>query len=168
MIFTRLMLLFILVPIIELALFLTLGERIGIPWTLALIVVTAVLGASLTRWQGFTTMARFQQRLRDGQIPGEELIGGIFILVAGALLLTPGFLTDVIGFSLLVPAFRKVLAKFMMKRYANKIEVNVGGVIRAGTIPKAGEVDGRPSSGVEAPVQGRVIDVETVDPSENS
>jgi UPF0716 protein FxsA len=107
--FPKLLLLFILVPVAELYLFLTLGAKIGIWNTLGIIVLTAILGASLTRSQGARTLAKFRQATAEGRLPHREALDGILILLAGAVLLTPGFLTDTVGFLLLVPPIRTVV-----------------------------------------------------------
>lgn len=106
----RLILLFTLVPFLELALLLWLGSKMGWLPTVALILVTGVLGASLARLQGLATWRRFQVALQAGRLPGRELAEGVMILVAGAVLLTPGILTDAVGFALLVPRLRRALA----------------------------------------------------------
>lgn len=103
----RLLLLFTTVPLVELALLLWIGARIGVLPTVALILVTGVVGASLARLQGLATWRRFQAALAAGRLPGSELLEGLLILVAGALLLTPGILTDAAGFLLLVPPARR-------------------------------------------------------------
>jgi UPF0716 protein FxsA len=103
----RLLLLFTTVPLVELALLLWVGARIGVLPTVALILVTGVAGASLARLQGLATWRRFQAALAAGRLPGSELLEGLIILVAGALLLTPGILTDAAGFLLLVPPARR-------------------------------------------------------------
>ena len=108
---------FIIVPIVEIALFLSVGERIGIPATLAVVVVTAVVGAALVSRQGRGTMDRVRRQATSGRFPGVELAHGAMILVAGALLLTPGFLTDVVGFSLLVPRVREGLRRWGARRF---------------------------------------------------
>ena len=105
----RLLLLFTTVPLAELALLLWIGGRIGLLPTVALILVTGALGAALARHQGLATWGRFQEALAAGRLPGRELLEGLLILVAGALLLTPGVLTDAAGFLLLVPPARRWL-----------------------------------------------------------
>lgn len=103
----RLLLLFTIVPLAELALLLWIGGRIGLLATVTLILVTGALGAALARRQGLATWRRFQEALAAGRLPGRELLEGLLILVAGALLLTPGVLTDAAGFLLLVPPARR-------------------------------------------------------------
>lgn len=108
--FFRLALLFVGVPLVELALLIQVGSWVGVLPTVALVVVTGILGAALARHQGLATLARFQQAVAEGRLPHRELVEGILILVAGAVLLTPGLLTDTAGFLLLVPPVRRLLA----------------------------------------------------------
>ena len=109
--------LFLVTPIVEIALFLTVGERIGIPATLVIVVVTALVGASLVSRQGRAEYAALQASVVRGEVPTKELAHGAMILVSGALLLTPGFLTDAVGFSLLVPQVREILRRWFSRRY---------------------------------------------------
>lgn len=103
----RLLVLFTTVPLIELALLLWIGRHIGVLPTVLLIFVTGALGATLARHQGLTTWRRFQAASAAGRLPGQELVEGLLILLAGAVLLTPGVLTDAAGFLLLVPSVRR-------------------------------------------------------------
>jgi len=114
--------LFLIVPFIELMLLLTIGTRIGIWATLAIIIGTAMVGASLTRREGLKTWWQFQEKLTTGAFPNEELLDGLIILIAGALLLTPGFLTDTIGFILLIPASRRVVKGWLRQRFSRHID----------------------------------------------
>lgn len=125
--FARLLLLFIIVPIIELALFMLLGRYLGLPATLAIIVVTAFIGAALTKSQGGRALANFQNALAMGKMPHKEMVDGILILIAGAVLLTPGFLTDAIGFLLLFPPARAVIRGIFSDKLAKRVNVSVGG-----------------------------------------
>jgi UPF0716 protein FxsA len=109
--FGRLLLLFIFLPMVELYLLIMLGARIGLMPTIGLIVITGVLGASLARQQGLSTLAKIQRELKKGTPPTQELVEGAMIVVGGLVLLTPGILTDIFGFSMMVPAFRRSLAK---------------------------------------------------------
>jgi len=104
--FQILLLLFLVIPIVEIYVLLQIGGVLGAVPTVALVVLTAVVGAALMRSQGFRTLARVQNAMAAGEIPAVELIEGAFILVAGALLLTPGFVTDAIGFVFLFPPLR--------------------------------------------------------------
>jgi len=111
-----LLLLFIGVPIAEIALFIEIGGLIGTWWTVATIFATAVIGTALVRWQGLQAMARAREAANRNELPVDAVIAGVCILVAGALLLTPGFLTDALGFVLLIPPFRAALAKAAVAR----------------------------------------------------
>lgn len=103
----RLALLFIVVPILELVLLIELGQLVGLLPTVGLVVFTGVTGAWLARAEGIRVFFQFQQELASGRLPGQALLDGISVLVGGALLLTPGVLTDVVGFSLLFPPTRR-------------------------------------------------------------
>jgi UPF0716 protein FxsA len=105
----RLFLLFVTVPVIELFLFLVLGQRIGLGATFAIVLLTGFLGAYLAKSQGLKAIARYQESLAQGRLPHEAIIDSLLILVAGVLLLTPGFLTDAVGFALLTPSIRNVI-----------------------------------------------------------
>jgi UPF0716 protein FxsA len=106
---------FLIIPLIEIALFIAVGDEIGILSTLLLCVVTAIIGGGLVRYQGLQTLFKAQNNLRTGMLPLTEIFDGFCIVIAGALLLTPGFFTDIIGFSLLVPAFRTFARGFLSK-----------------------------------------------------
>ena len=104
-----LLLLFVAVPLAEIYLLLEIGGIIGAVPATGLVVLTAVIGAALVRAQGFSTIMRIRKNLDAGEIPAVAIIEGAFLLIAGALLLTPGFLTDAIGFGCLVPPLRRAL-----------------------------------------------------------
>ncbi len=115
---TRLLFLaFVVTPIAEIAIFIVVGNRIGIGATIAVVVVTAVIGAALVSRQGRGEMESVRLALTEGTFPGAQLAHGAMILVAGALLLTPGFATDAVGFALLVPRFREALRIWALRRY---------------------------------------------------
>jgi len=105
-------LIFIGVPILEIAVFIRAGALIGLWPTIAMVLLTGILGVALLRMQGLAVLARVRQSLDQGRIPVEEVFTGLCLLVAGALLLTPGFVTDTVGFLLLVPAVRAVLGRW--------------------------------------------------------
>ncbi len=116
----KLLLLFTLVPVVELYVLIEVGARIGAPRTVAIVILTGVLGALLARHQGFATLNNVKRDLNDGIIPAEQLISGAFVLAGGLLLLTPGLLTDFIGLCCLVPPTRnlmKVPLKKWLKRH---------------------------------------------------
>lgn len=112
--FFNLLLLFTVVPALELALLIKVGTHIGVGNTLLLIILTGILGASLARLQGFSVLRNIQESLNRGEMPTEEMFSGIMILVGGIVLLTPGFITDIIGFMLLIP-FTRDLIKFWLR-----------------------------------------------------
>jgi UPF0716 protein FxsA len=118
-----LFLLFIVVPPIEIGLFIAVGGRIGIWPTMGIVLLTAVIGANLVTHQGRGELARLQAEFGAGQFPAKSLAHGAMILVAGALLMTPGFLTDGVGFALLSPRVREVLRKWGVRRWSNRVTV---------------------------------------------
>ena len=118
-----LFLLFILVPPIEIALFILIGGRIGLWLTLGIVLLTAVIGASLVSRQGRAELGRLQSEFAAGQFPARPLVHGAMILVAGAVLITPGFLTDAVGFALLSPQIREVLRRWGVRRWSNRVTV---------------------------------------------
>ena len=114
---------FVLVPPIEIGLFIAIGGRIGLWPTMAIVLLTAVIGANLVSRQGRGALANIQTEFAAGQFPAKTLAHGAMILVAGALLVTPGFLTDVVGFSLLSPQVREALRKWGVRRWSNRVTV---------------------------------------------
>ncbi len=117
----RLGCLFILLPVVELALLLRVGQWLGAWPTVALVALTGVLGAWLVRTEGVRTMGRFQAQVARGELPGKVLMDGAAILVGGAFLLTPGILTDALGFALLFPPTRRFLQDRFTLRLAQGI-----------------------------------------------
>lgn len=115
-----LFLFFLIVPFIEIYVLLQVGGIIGAFPTIFLVVFTAALGAWLLRRQGFATWQRFQTNLQQGNIPAYEMIEGPILLVGGALLLTPGFFTDILGFACLIPALRRKIAQYAIENYLVK------------------------------------------------
>ena len=113
--FRILLLVFIILPIVEIWLLIQVGGWIGAPLTILAVLATAVIGVAWLRIQGFTTLNRFNQRLARGELPSGELVEGVLLIVAGAFLLTPGFATDTVGFALLIPAFRQTFAQWALR-----------------------------------------------------
>lgn len=109
-----LLLALILIPLVEIGLFIEIGGAIGALATIALVIITAVLGVALLRLQGFITLARIREKLDQGEIPATDLAEGLILLVAAVLLLTPGFFTDAVGFLSLVPALRRPIAVYLL------------------------------------------------------
>lgn len=112
----RWLVIFIVTPMVEMYLLIKVGGYIGAAWTIALVMATAVIGVSLLRRQGLKTLTRGVDRMQRGEVPAQEMAEAILLAVAGALLLTPGFVTDAVGFSLLVPGIRRALIARMLAR----------------------------------------------------
>ncbi len=119
----RLFLLFTVVPLVELALLLALAQHTGWRFALALVLITGVLGAALARWQGVRCVRRLQDQLAAGQLPADPIVDGLMILVAAALLITPGVLTDLVGFTLLTPPVRTALKQYFRQRWQSRFHI---------------------------------------------
>ena len=118
------LILFITIPLVEIAILINIGKIIGAGYTIALVIGTAFLGVSLLRIQGISTLAKVQANISRGQLPATELIEGLILLISGVLLLTPGFFTDMVGFLMLVPALRQRLAEtFFVNFMKNRINI---------------------------------------------
>lgn len=133
------------IPLLEIAVFVLVGQQIGVLATLGLVLATAIGGSILLRVQGFGVMARIRKTMDEGRMPGRELVHGFMILIAGILLLTPGFVTDTLGFLLFIPALREAGWAFLRKRI----------VIIGGSTRPQGDPRQRP--------QDRVIDLDMSD-----
>lgn len=125
-----LFLVIVLVPAIEIAILLLAGQTIGIFPTIALIFFTGIVGAYLAKQQGLATIRDVQERLQRGTMPGDALLDGVCILVGGTLLLTPGFVTDITGLLLLIPALRKYFKIWLMKFFKNRMDRRTITIIR--------------------------------------
>lgn len=111
-----LFLIFIVVPVVEMLVLIEVGSVLGSLTTVVLVFLTALIGVMMLRRQGLSTFLRFNEKLSSGELPAEELLSGVFLVIAGAFLLTPGFITDALGFLFLVPPIRHVIAQRMIKR----------------------------------------------------
>src|SRR5215210_5950543 len=140
-----LVLAFIVLPIAELYLIYKVGDSIGIVPTLALLVADSVLGSVLLRTQGRTVWRRFQRTMQAGRMPHREVQDGVLVIFGGALLITPGFLTDILGLVLLIPPTRAVVRRVLVRRFADRMIVAA--------------TRGRPPAG-PSDVEGRAVDVE--------
>jgi UPF0716 protein FxsA len=118
----RLMILFVVVPLVELALLIRVGQWLGVLPTVLLVLVTGVAGAALARREGVRTVGQIQADLRQGRFPMGRLLDGFMILLAGGFLLTPGLLTDVVGLSMLVPASRAWIKRLLAGRIRQLVE----------------------------------------------
>ncbi len=126
-IFPILITIFLLVPIVEIYLLIQVGGLIGVMPTIGLVVLTAVIGAALLRAQGLQTYLRFNQALSEGRLPATEILEGVALLIGGALLLTPGFFTDFIGFICLIPFSRRILIARLTARFNPMSNFNLHG-----------------------------------------
>jgi UPF0716 protein FxsA len=154
--------LFILVPIAELAVIIQVGQAIGVWWTILLLVADSVLGSLLMRSQGRVAWRRFNEAVRAGRVPAREVADGVLVIFGGALLLTPGFLSDIVGVLFLLPPTRALIRRVFLRQAMKRITVSMAGVqppYRGGARRSddvegtAVDVDRRPSSsrpGLEA------------------
>ncbi len=108
--------LFVLIPVVELYFMIQVGDSIGAFNTVMLVVLTAIIGGFLVRVQGFSTMLRVREQMAQGQVPALEIIEGSILLLCGVMLLLPGFVTDAIGFLLLIPPVRRLFVIWLLKR----------------------------------------------------
>ena len=122
MFFTKLLILFVLVPVTELYILIEVGKKIGSLTTIGVIILTGIIGTYLVKSQGFMILRKIQNDLNEGIMPGDSLIQGAIILAGGILLLTPGFVTDILGFIFLMPASRNILKKYLLKWLKGKIK----------------------------------------------
>jgi UPF0716 protein FxsA len=129
-----LLLLFLIVPIVELYVIIQVGQAIGALPTLALLVGISIAGAWLVRREGIGVWQRAQGQLQRGEMPTTELIDGVLILVAGALMLTPGFVTDGVGLFLLLPPTRALMRTALVRRYRGRLVSRVEGYRRPGGV----------------------------------
>lgn len=118
-----LVLAFVVIPLVELMLLVFLQDRIGLGTTIAIVLITGFVGAWLVRRQGTRTWRSAREQFEMGQLPSRELAHGAMILFGGALLLTPGFLTDAVGFSLMVPPIRELVRRTVGARMAERVVV---------------------------------------------
>jgi UPF0716 protein FxsA len=111
-----LLMLFVIMPVVEMWVLIEVGSEIGALTTIGLVLLTAMLGLALLRQQGVSTLMRANQRMQSGQLPAQEMVEGIFLAVGGALLLTPGFITDGVGFACLIPGLRQIIIGRLLKK----------------------------------------------------
>lgn len=138
----RLALLFVVVPIVELMLLIELGQYIGLLPTLGLVMLTGVTGAWLARAEGLRVLVQFQKELASGQLPGQALLDGISVLIGGAFLLTPGVITDFVGFSLLLPFTRRWIQRRMRASLERQMDTGQVRVVTMGGFSGAGFAGG--------------------------
>jgi UPF0716 protein FxsA len=137
-----LVILFVIVPIAELALIIQVGEAIGVWWTIALLVADSVLGSALMRSQGRIAWRRFNEATAAGRVPAREVLDGVLVIFGGALLLTPGFISDFLGLLLLLPPTRAVIRAVLVRRLAHRMFVSVTGAAPRRRGPGGYDVEG--------------------------
>ncbi len=118
----RLMLLFTVVPLIELAFLIKLGQYIGTGYTIMIVLLTGIAGAYLAKSQGMEVLRQMQFDMQEGRLPGNHLIDGLCIFVGGAMLLTPGLITDTLGFMLVIPITRVIIREWLKNRLRSMID----------------------------------------------
>lgn len=118
-----LVLLFLVVPFVELAVIVTVGREVGVANTIGILILVSIVGAWLVKREGLGVWRRAQAQLDAGRVPGQELLDGLMILMAGALLITPGFLTDIVGIVLLLPPVRAGFRRLLTRRFEQRVSV---------------------------------------------
>jgi UPF0716 protein FxsA len=139
-----LVLLFIVVPIAELAVLIQVGQVIGVWWTIAILIADAILGSILMRAQGRAAWRRFNDAMAAGRMPGREVLDGALVMFGGLLMLTPGFITDILGFVLLIPPTRAVVRTVLARRLTQRMVVSMS----------------RPRARPDDVVDGTAVDIE--------
>jgi UPF0716 protein FxsA len=155
---------FIVMPILELVVLIKVGSYIGVLPTITIVFVTAILGVSLLRSEGISTIRKAQQRLEAGEIPATELVEGALLVVSGAFLLTPGFITDSFGFACLVPPLRQRFAGYLTRRMSLRV-IDPGAMFGANEQSHDQEFRsgfGSPRADGEV-IEGEVIDSEIIE-----
>lgn len=142
-----LVLLFVIVPIAELFVIIQVGQAIGVWWTIAILIADSVLGSMLMRSQGRAAWRRFNDTTQAGRVPAREVLDGVLVIFGGALLLTPGFISDFLGLLLLLPPTRALVRTVLVRRFAHRMVVNM-------TAP-------RQRAGRAFDVEGTAVDVDS-------
>ena len=119
-------LLFLLVPVAELYVIYQVGDAIGVLWTFLLLAADSLLGSLLLKSQGRAVWRRFNDNLAQGRMPHREVIDGVLVIFGGAFLITPGFLTDIVGLTLLIPPTRAIVRRFLVRRLGRRVMVAGG------------------------------------------
>jgi UPF0716 protein FxsA len=136
----RFLTIFAVIALAEMATFFWVESRIGLGWALGLALATALIGSYLTRRAGLSVLGRIQRKFREGQIPGRELVDGAGILVAGAFLISPGFITDAMGFLLLLGPVRDLVYRGVSARLSGRVTVFSSNVQTGGRAPLPEEI----------------------------
>jgi len=126
--FIKLLIIFTTVPLIELALLIKVGEILGVIPTIIIVALTGIIGVTLAKNQGYQVITKIKNNIELGKLPADDLIGGVLILIGGTMLLTPGIITDITGFSLIIPGSRNLFIKIVKQKIKNHIENNRRGI----------------------------------------
>ena len=149
-----LLLIFIVVPIAELAVIIQVGQEIGVWWTIAILIADSIIGSLLMRSQGRIAWRRFNEALQAGRPPARETLDGALVIFGGAFLLTPGFITDIFGLVLLIPPTRALVRAILVRRFADRM------IVAARTRAGAGMGSPPPRGGRPGDVDGTAVDVD--------
>jgi UPF0716 protein FxsA len=152
-----LVILFVIVPIAELALIIQVGQAIGVWWTIALLIADSLLGSMLMRSQGRAAWRRFNQTTAAGRVPAREVLDGVLVIFGGALLLTPGFISDILGLLLLLPPTRAIARGVLVRRFAHRMVASVTSAPRGRGPAAAWPANGHRDYDVE----GRAVDLDS-------
>jgi UPF0716 protein FxsA len=153
-----LVLIFIVVPIAELYVIIQVGQQIGVWWTIAILIADSILGSMLMRSQGRAVWRRFNLALQEGRPPAREALDGVLVIFGGALLLTPGFLTDILGLVLLLPPTRAVVRRILVHRFADRM---IASAARRAPVGFGPPPPGRGGAARPGDVEGTAVDVDT-------
>ena len=153
-----LFIIFIVVPLVEIGLFIKVGGAIGLGMTLVIVILTALLGSTLLRLQGLSTFKRARTAMDQGQIPVDQVVHGLFLLVAGVLLLTPGFFTDAVGFALFFPPLRLALGQKIMAGMAARGDIHMESHMDASAYSERRRGPRGPTI-----IEGEVVDEDEID-----
>lgn len=153
-----LVILFIVVPIAELAVLIQVGQAIGVGWTVLILIADALLGSYLLRSQGRLAWQRFNEALQTGRLPHREVVDGVLVIFGGVLLLCPGFITDIFGLLFLFPPTRIVLRRLLVRKGALRL---VGAMPGAGAPPSSSPFNG---NGHPHDIEGSAVDIDPPPP----
>ena len=154
-----LVILFIVVPIAELAVLIQVGQAIGVGWTVLLLIADALLGSYLLRSQGRLAWRRFNEALATGRLPHREVVDGVLVIFGGVLLLCPGFITDIFGVLFLFPPTRVVLRRLLVRKGALRLVGAMPGTAAPPSSPFNGNGNGRPND-----IEGSAVDIDPPPP----
>lgn len=154
-----LVILFIVVPIAELAVLIQVGQAIGIGWTVLILIADALLGSYLLRSQGRLAWQRFNEALATGRLPHREVVDGVLVIFGGVLLLCPGFITDIFGVLFLFPPTRVVLRRLLVRKGALRLVGSMPGAAAPASSPYTRNGNGHPSD-----IEGSAVDIDPPPP----